>query len=117
MAPRNLRHRYVFEDAPFSLVPLASLGKQFGVDTWAIDAMIRLACVVHGTNYYERGRTVRDMGLKGLRVGEVRRYVQEGKVRPIYARAAGNNGGSRRSFAPAVKSLRPRQIPAETARE
>ncbi|MCP4540791.1 MAG: NAD(P)-binding domain-containing protein [Chloroflexi bacterium] len=84
-APRNLRHRYIFEDVPFSLVPLASLGTQFGVDTWAIDAMVRLACVAHGTNYYERGRTVEDMGLKGLRVGEVSRYVQEGRVRPVYA--------------------------------
>jgi opine dehydrogenase len=82
-APRNLRHRYIFEDVPFSLVPLASLGTQFGVDTWAIDAMVRLACVAHGTNYYERGRTVENMGLKGLRVGEVTRYVQEGQVNPI----------------------------------
>ncbi len=73
-APRNLRHRYIFEDVPFSLVPLASLGAQFGVDTWAADAMIRLACVVHGTNYYERGRTVEDVELKGLRAGEVKRY-------------------------------------------
>jgi opine dehydrogenase len=82
-APRNLRHRYIFEDVPFSLVPLVSLGTQFGVDTWAIDAMVRLACVTHRTNYYERGRTVENMGLKGLRVGEVTRYVQEGQVNPI----------------------------------
>jgi hypothetical protein len=46
--------------------------------------MIRLACVVHGTNYSQRGRTVDDMGLKGLRVGEVRRYVQEGRITPPY---------------------------------
>ncbi|MDY7076274.1 MAG: NAD/NADP octopine/nopaline dehydrogenase family protein [Chloroflexota bacterium] len=82
-APRNLRHRYIFEDVPFSLVPLASLGKQFGVDTWAIEAMVRLACVIHSTNYYERGRTVEGMGLKGLRVGEVMRYVREGEINPI----------------------------------
>jgi opine dehydrogenase len=83
-APRNLRHRYIFEDVPFSMVPLVSLGKQFGVNTWATDAMIRLACVVHGTNYFERGRTVEDMGLKGLRVSEVIRYVREGQVSPVY---------------------------------
>lgn len=85
-APRNLRHRYIFEDVPFSLVPIASLGRQFGVNTWAIDAMIRLACVVHGTNYYEHGRTVEDMGLKGLRVGEVLHYVREGEPKPFYVR-------------------------------
>ncbi len=84
-APRNLRHRYVFEDVPFSMVPLVSFGAQFGVNTWAIDSMVRLACVVHATNYYERGRTVDDMGVKGLRVGEVLRYVQEGEVSPVYS--------------------------------
>jgi opine dehydrogenase len=93
-APRNLRHRYIFEDVPFSLVPLAALGKQFGVNTWAVDAMIRLACVVHGTNYYERGRTVEDMGLRGLRVSEVMRYVQEGKIRPLYTFTRMDRDGS-----------------------
>ena len=106
-APRNLRHRYIFEDVPFSLVPLLSLGKQFSVGTWGIDAMVRLACVTHGTNYYERGRTVDDMGLKGLRVSEVRRYVQEGTVKPVYAFAQGGNGRARRFPALAVKSPQP----------
>lgn len=77
-APRNLRHRYIFEDVPFSLVPMVSLGAQFGVSTKMIDAMIQLAYVTHGTNYYQRGRTVEDMGLKGLRVNEILNYVQEG---------------------------------------
>jgi opine dehydrogenase len=103
-APRNLRHRYIFEDVPFSLVPLASLGKQFGVNTWAIDAMVQLACVAHGTNYYERGRTVEDMGLKGLCVGEVTRYVQDGRVNPVYSLAGGQNGGARRRTTLPIKS-------------
>jgi len=93
-APRNLRHRYVFEDVPFSMVPLISLGVQFGVNTWATDAMVRLACVAHGTNYYERGRSVEDMGLKGLRVSEVLRYVQDGQVNPVYPSAGGKDDGS-----------------------
>jgi len=93
-APRNLRHRYIFEDVPFSLVPLASLGDQFGVDTWAIDAMIRLACVIHGTDYYERGRLTEDMGLKGLCVSEVMRYVQDGQIAPVRASAEARNGDS-----------------------
>jgi opine dehydrogenase len=93
-APSNLHHRYIFEDIPFSLVPMASLGEQFGVKTRAIDAMIRLACVAHGTNYYERGRTVEHMGIKGLRVREVVRYLQEGRIKPIYVVAGRPNNGS-----------------------
>jgi hypothetical protein len=50
--------------------------------------MIQLACVVHRTNYCARGRTVEDMGLKGWRVSEVRRYVEEGEAKPVYARGA-----------------------------
>jgi opine dehydrogenase len=95
-APRNLRHRYIFEDVPFSLVPLASLGKQFGVHTWAIDAMIRLACIVHRTNYYERGRTVEDMGLKGLSVSEVNRYLHDGHVDSAHFLAHNRRDGSER---------------------
>jgi opine dehydrogenase len=85
---------------PFSLVPLVSLGKQFGVTTWATDAMVRLACVVHGTNYYERGRIVEDMGLKGLRVNEVIRYVEQGQVKPIYAFTSRQNVGARQQTTP-----------------
>ncbi|HEC24233.1 MAG TPA: NADP transhydrogenase subunit alpha, partial [Chloroflexi bacterium] len=56
MAPRSLRHRYIFEDVPYSLVPIAELGKRFGVNVWAIEALIQLACVAHGTDYHHRGR-------------------------------------------------------------
>jgi opine dehydrogenase len=103
-APRSLRHRYIFEDVPFSLVPMISLGKQFGVEPGAIDAMVRLACVAHGTNYYERGRTVDDMGLGGLRVGEVMRYAQDGQLNPVYGLAGGTNGSARRTAVSQVNS-------------
>jgi hypothetical protein len=33
------------------------------------------------------------MGLQGLRVGEVKGYVQEGKIDPVYTSAARRNGG------------------------
>ena len=84
-APRNLRHRYIFEDVPFSMVPLVSLGKQYGVNIWATDAIIRLGCVIHGTNYYARGRTVEDMGLQNLSVSEVMSYVREGRRRSVHS--------------------------------
>jgi opine dehydrogenase len=79
-APRSLRHRYIFEDVPYSLVPIAELGKRFGVGVWAIEAMIQLACVVHGTDYYHRGRTLERMGLTGLRVVEISNLVAYGSV-------------------------------------
>lgn len=79
-APRNLRHRYISEDVPFSLVPLASLGKQFSVETPTINAMIRLAGAVHIVDYFECGRTIEDMGLKGMSVREIKHFVETGKT-------------------------------------
>ncbi|MEJ2148048.1 MAG: NAD/NADP octopine/nopaline dehydrogenase family protein [Chloroflexota bacterium] len=81
-APRSLRHRYIFEDVPFSLVPIAALGKRFGVNVWAIDSLIQLACVAHSTDFYHRGRTVESMGLAGLRVSEIRNLVKYGHTEP-----------------------------------
>lgn len=82
MAPRSLRHRYIFEDVPFSLVPIAELGKRFGVNVWGIDSMIRLACVSHRTDYYHRGRTLESMGLTGLSVSEITNLVNYGDPCP-----------------------------------
>jgi opine dehydrogenase len=79
-APRSPRHRYIYEDVPYSLVPLADLGRHFGVGVRATDAIIRLASAVHGTDYYSRGRTVDKMGLTGLRVNEIRNLVTYGHV-------------------------------------
>lgn len=80
MAPRSLRHRYIFEDVPFSLVPIVELGRRFGVSVWAIDSMIRTACVVHRTDYYHRGRTLESMGLTGLSLGEITNLVNCGSI-------------------------------------
>ena len=77
-APRTLEHRYIFEDVPMSLVPISNLGKKFGVSTRAIDSIIRLARVVHGVDYYQRGRSVADLGLENLTVVEIQHYVDTG---------------------------------------
>ncbi len=79
-APPTLEHRYIFEDVPMSLVPIAALGQQYGVRTRAIEAIIRLACIVHSTDYWRTGRTLDKLGLKGLSVDELRAYVMEGTI-------------------------------------
>ena len=80
-APGTLNHRYIFEDVPMSLVPIASIGKQFGVSVRAMDSIIRLACVIHQTDYWRRGRTLEKLGIGGLSGGELIRYAQNG-VKP-----------------------------------
>ena len=77
-APPTLNHRYIFEDIPMSLVPMASLGERYGVSVRGMDAIIRLACIVHRTDYWRRGRTLDKLGINNLSVGELTRYVNEG---------------------------------------
>ena len=77
-APSTLSHRYIFEDVPMSLVPIASLGQRYGVSVQGIDSIIRLACIVHKTDYWRRGRTLEKLGIGNLSVGELTRYVEEG---------------------------------------
>lgn len=79
-APPTLNHRYIFEDVPMSLVPIASLGERYGVSVRGMDAMVRLACIIHRTDYYRRGRTIDKLGINDLSVGELTRYVNEGII-------------------------------------
>lgn len=77
-APSTLSHRYIFEDVPMSLVPIASLGERYGVSVHGMDSIIRLACIVHHTDYWRRGRTLVKLGIADLSVNELTRFVNEG---------------------------------------
>ena len=77
-APATLNHRYIFEDVPMSLVPIASLGMRYGVSVRGMESIIRLGSIVHRTDYWRRGRTVEKLGLAEWSVSELTRYVNEG---------------------------------------
>jgi opine dehydrogenase len=77
-APSTLSHRYIFEDIPMSLVPIASLGERYGVSVRGMESIIRIACIIHHTDYWRRGRTVEKLGIGGLSVSELTQYVNEG---------------------------------------
>jgi opine dehydrogenase len=74
-APNTLNHRYIFEDIPMSLVPIASLALRYGVSVRGIESIIRLACFIHGTDYWRNGRTLDKLGIQGLSVTELTQYV------------------------------------------
>jgi opine dehydrogenase len=77
-APPTLNHRYIFEDVPMSLVPIASLGKRYGVAVSGIDGIIKLASIIHRTDYWRRGRTIEKLGINNLSTDELIHYVKEG---------------------------------------
>ena len=78
-APPTLSHRYITEDVPMSLVPIAAFGQRYGVSVRGIDSIIRLACIIHRTDYWRRGRTLDRLGIEQLSVSEVTQYVMEGE--------------------------------------
>jgi opine dehydrogenase len=79
-APATLNHRYIFEDVPMSLVPIASLGQRYGVSVRGMESMIQIASIIHRTDYWRRGRTVEKLGLAQWSVSELTRFVQEGII-------------------------------------
>jgi len=87
-APPTLSHRYITEDIPMSLVPIASLGNHYGVSVRGMESIIRLACIAHQTDYWRRGRTLERLGIKHLSISELTRYVTGNTIHqmPVHAR-------------------------------
>ncbi|MGE5529153.1 MAG: NAD/NADP octopine/nopaline dehydrogenase family protein [Patescibacteria group bacterium] len=79
-APPIVDHRYLWEDVPMSLVPVASLGELLGVPTPTIKGLIYLASLLNATDYWAEGRTVERMGLQGLSSRQIRHLALEGEV-------------------------------------
>jgi opine dehydrogenase len=74
-APPSIDHRYISEDVPMSLVPIASIGSMLGVPTPTIDMIIELGSLLHGHDYRSEGRTVERLGIAGLSVKEIHSLV------------------------------------------
>lgn len=78
-APKTVYTRYISEDIPMSLVPIASLGELVGVPTPTIDAVILLGSTLHGVDYRAQGRTAESLGLAGMSLKEIRRFILDGE--------------------------------------
>jgi opine dehydrogenase len=79
-APFSLNHRYVFEDVPTGLVPIAAIGEQIGVPTPTIRTIIDLASHLTGIDYWRTGRNADYLGITELSTMELLFYVQEGSL-------------------------------------
>lgn len=79
-APDRLHHRYIDEDVPMSLVPLASIGEMLKVKTPTIKFIIHMASLMRGIDFWEEGRTVEKLGIKGLSIREIRLLAVTGEI-------------------------------------
>lgn len=79
MAPQSLHHRYLLEDVPTSLVPMISLGEEYGVEAPTMRSIVHLTSLLVQHDLWSVGRTVESMGIKGLSVRQLLRLVNEGE--------------------------------------
>ncbi len=77
-APASLQDRYVTEDIPLGLVPIASIARTLGVPTPAMDVFINLAGILNVTDYWSEGRVVEKLGLAGLSAEQMSTFLSEG---------------------------------------
>lgn len=80
MAPDSLKHRYVTEDIPYGLATIAAIGRQIGVPVPRIEAVVNIACMANGEDYWTTGRTLEKMGLEGMDGHMMARYALEGTL-------------------------------------
>lgn len=74
-APKTLHHRFLTEDTPYSMVPMAALGRLAGVPTPIMDALIALLGELLGEDYAVTGQTAERMGLAGMTPEAIRNLV------------------------------------------
>lgn len=73
--PSSFKSRYITEDLPFGLVPIRKLAEAANVKTPVIDAVIALSSVINETDYMEEGVSLDDLGIAGLSMEELNRFL------------------------------------------
>ena len=73
-----MKHRYLTEDIPFGLVPMASIGAATGVKTPTIGAMISLSNMALGRDLKAEGLNTEKLGLEGMTVKQMQEYARRG---------------------------------------
>ena len=79
-APKGLAIRYIYEDVPYSLIPMSSLARELGIKTPAINSIINIAELITGKDFYAEGRTIERLGLSGLSVSEMHNIAENGRI-------------------------------------
>lgn len=79
LAPAGVGTRYLHEDVPTGLVPLASLGEFLEVPTPVTNSLINLASLATGADFHRTGRTLDRVGLGNLTLAQIYAHVLEGR--------------------------------------
>ena len=75
---KSLNTRYLLEDIPMGLVPLAALGKLGGINIERIEILIRLGELLLDKEFSKEGRTLVNLGLDDMSIDEIQEYLETG---------------------------------------
>ena len=78
-APSSMKHRYIVEDIPYGLVPMASIGNALDVSTPIMHSLINLSSIINQVDYWSEGLTVKKLGISGLSRDDLNAFLYEGK--------------------------------------
>jgi len=75
---KTLHTRYLLEDIPTGLVPMACLGKLAGVEVARMETVIKFGEFMTGKDLTTSGRRLESLGLAGMTIREIREYIETG---------------------------------------
>jgi len=74
-APSCLTHRYITEDVPYLLVPVASFARLLGIKIPIIECVIKLTSSINNKDYFKTGRNLETLGLSEMKIEEILNYI------------------------------------------
>ncbi|MBF8983832.1 NAD/NADP octopine/nopaline dehydrogenase family protein [Lutibacter sp. B2] len=74
----SLDTRYILEDIPMGLLPLASMGKLLGVPVDRMEAVIKFCEYFLHKDFSSNGRTIENLGLENMDAEEIMLFVENG---------------------------------------
>ncbi len=75
-APNSSHHRYITEDVAYLMVPLYELATLAGIKLPVVESCIHIASAYNDEDYFKKGRTLKDMGLDGMSVEEIKELMK-----------------------------------------
>lgn len=76
--PDTLENRYLTEDTPYSLRAIVAIAKFLELDTPNMEAIITIGSALMGANYMLDGRTMKSMGLEGIKKDAIKDFLYNG---------------------------------------
>ncbi|MBM4325005.1 MAG: dehydrogenase [Deltaproteobacteria bacterium] len=78
--PENMKDRFITEDVPYGMVFISSLANMLQIPTPVHDSVIELCSTINGENYWETGRNVEKLGIKGMDAIRLKKFLADREI-------------------------------------